>query len=328
VCHIAGLTLDAVGASSFMWKQQHVVGHHVFTNVSSEDPDIRVATGGTDVRRITQWQPRGVHHAVQHLYLGALYGLLALKSIFVDDFSALASGSIGAVRLSKLRGHEAAAFWAGKILFAAWWLVAPAAAGVWKLPQLAALWLVCLLCCGWTLAFMFQVCALLVCALQVCVGACVCAPEESSRGESRSLGRIAWALFAASPAQTSWAGSHSMLVQVAHVVEEVEFLEKDGAGQIAGSWAAKQVATSADFAHGSAFWTHISGGLNYQIVHHLFPGVIHTHYPALAPIVQRVAAKHGVKYTVFPSLWSALHSHFKHLQRVGAYSAPSLHTIG
>lgn len=50
---------------------------------------------------------------------------------------------------------------------------------------------------------------------------------------------------------------------------EVEFLQADTAtGKVARGWAAAQVATSADFAHGSWFWTHISGGLNYQVGTH------------------------------------------------------------
>ena len=119
------------------------------------------------------------------------------------------------------------------------------------------------------------------------------------------------------------------VVQVAHVVDEVEFLEKDSSGKVAGGWAAQQLATSADFCHGSLFWTHISGGLNYQVVHHLFPGVLHTHYPAIAPIIQKHAARHGIKYRVFPTFLSALSNHFKHLQRMGSLAVtPSLHTIG
>jgi acyl-lipid (8-3)-desaturase len=82
-----------------MWKQQHVVGHHAYTNVVGEDPDIRVKPDGSDVRRVVIQQPRGAHHAVQHLYLGLLYALLAFKSILVDDFSAVASGSIGSVKV-------------------------------------------------------------------------------------------------------------------------------------------------------------------------------------------------------------------------------------
>ncbi len=40
--YMLGTTLDIIGASSFMWKQQHVVGHHTYTNVDGLDPDIRV----------------------------------------------------------------------------------------------------------------------------------------------------------------------------------------------------------------------------------------------------------------------------------------------
>lgn len=54
-CYCLGLTLDVVGASSFMWKQQHVVGHHAFTNVDGLDPDLRV--NDPDVRRVTRHQP-------------------------------------------------------------------------------------------------------------------------------------------------------------------------------------------------------------------------------------------------------------------------------
>jgi acyl-lipid (8-3)-desaturase len=157
LCYIAGLTLDAVGASSFMWKQQHVVGHHAYTNVISEDPDIRVKPGGTDVRRVVQQQPRGPHHPFQHVYLGVLYCLLAAKSILIDDFSALATGGIGPVRIAPFAMHEALAFWTGKLLFMSWFLVAPLAWSRWTPYQLFGLWAVALAFCGWTLAFMFQV---------------------------------------------------------------------------------------------------------------------------------------------------------------------------
>jgi acyl-lipid (8-3)-desaturase len=140
-----------------MWKQQHVVGHHVFTNVHSEDPDIRVKPDGTDVRRVTPWQPHSIHHKLQHLYLGVLYSLLSFKSIFMDDFSALTSGRIGPVKLAKMRGHEMFSFWTGKVLFAFWWIASPVMWSSWNVLQLIGLWAVCLAVCGWTLALMFQV---------------------------------------------------------------------------------------------------------------------------------------------------------------------------
>ena len=52
--------------------------------------------------------------------------------------------------------------------------------------------------------------------------------------------------------------------QVAHVTGEVQF-PKTKDGQVGMGWAAGQVATTADFSHGSWFWTHFSGGLNYQV---------------------------------------------------------------
>lgn len=119
------------------------------------------------------------------------------------------------------------------------------------------------------------------------------------------------------------------LLQVAHVVEDVVFLKKNDKEVVPGGWAEQQIATSADFCHNSFFWTHFSGGLNYQVIHHLFPGIIHTHYPAIAPIVMRIAKKHGVKYQVYETFWSALVSHFSHLRRVGAgLYIPSLQTVG
>ena len=37
---------------------------------------------------------------------------------------------------------------------------------------------------------------------------------------------------------------------------------------------------------GGWFLCHLHGGLNYQIEHHLFPGMNHCHYPTIAPIVR------------------------------------------
>ena len=76
--HAMQLTLDAVGASSFMWRQQHVVGHHAYTNVEGVDPDIRCAPE-KDIRRVNEMQPHEGYHPFQHVYLFFAYGLLSFK---------------------------------------------------------------------------------------------------------------------------------------------------------------------------------------------------------------------------------------------------------
>ena len=39
-----------------------------------------------------------------------------------------------------------------------------------------------------------------------------------------------------------------------------------------------------------------------QVVHHLFPGVCHTHYPAIAPIVQDTCKEFGIPYMIYPTV--------------------------
>ena len=102
--HAMQLTLDVVGASSFMWKQQHVAGHHAYTNVEGIDPDIRCSE--KDVRRVNEHQPHEPYHRVQHVYLALMYGLLSLKSCFVDDFNAFFSGRIGWVKVMKFTSRR------------------------------------------------------------------------------------------------------------------------------------------------------------------------------------------------------------------------------
>ena len=59
------------------------------------------------------------------------------------------------------------------------------------------------------------------------------------------------------------------------------------------------------------------GGLNQQVEHHLFPNICHIHYQQLAPIVKRVATKHGLPYHENKSFLSALHSHYRMLKHFG-----------
>ncbi len=51
-----------------------------------------------------------------------------------------------------------------------------------------------------------------------------------------------------------------------------------------------------------------------QVVHHLFPNICHTHYPAIAPIVVETCREFGVPYKVFPSVRSCpvLRTHYCH----------------
>ena len=105
--------------------------------------------------------------------------------------------------------------------------------------------------------------------------------------------------------------------QLAHCVEEADFASADELSGPKRIWAVHEVETTVDFCPRNPVLTWVLGGLNYQIEHHLFPRVPHTHYRRIAEIVRRNSEKHGVRYTAQPSLWFALRSHFRHLRTMG-----------
>jgi linoleoyl-CoA desaturase len=105
--------------------------------------------------------------------------------------------------------------------------------------------------------------------------------------------------------------------QLAHCVEEASFASADELRNERRIWAVHEVETTVDFCPRNAVLGWVVGGLNFQIEHHLFPRVPHTHYPQIAKIVQRNAERHGVRYAAHDSLRSALRSHFRHLRTMG-----------
>jgi linoleoyl-CoA desaturase len=110
----------------------------------------------------------------------------------------------------------------------------------------------------------------------------------------------------------------SVVFQLAHCVEEADFPEPmPGTDRLANAWAVHQIRTSVDFARSNPVLTWYLGGLNFQIEHHLFPGICHVHYPRLAGIVEQVCAEFGVRYSAHRSFQSALLSHWRWLGRMG-----------
>lgn len=107
-----------------------------------------------------------------------------------------------------------------------------------------------------------------------------------------------------------------LMFGVNHLTEDCAFPDNNLAVD-KRDWAVLQVMTSSNFANDSSFWTFISGGLNFQIEHHLFPGMNHTFLPLISPIVRQTCKEFGVPYQSFPSFWSAVYSYYAHLKNLG-----------
>jgi fatty acid desaturase (delta-4 desaturase) len=83
-------------------------------------------------------------------------------------------------------------------------------------------------------------------------------------------------------------------------------------------WFKSQVETSSTYGSYISAW--LTGGLNHQVEHHLFPRMSSAWYPVIAPTVREVCKKHGVQYIYYPwvfqNFWATLK--YMHVAGTGA----------
>lgn len=116
----------------------------------------------------------------------------------------------------------------------------------------------------------------------------------------------------------------ALIFQLAHIVEGTDFPVPDQDGTMEYSWAVHQMYTTADFARKNPLANFLFGGLNFQIEHHLFPKICHTHYKNLAPIVKATAKEYNLPYIEHDTFFGAIRSHIKVLKRLGTVQMPAM----
>lgn len=110
----------------------------------------------------------------------------------------------------------------------------------------------------------------------------------------------------------------AIVFQLAHIVEDAVFETPDSANyKVQTEWAVHQVQTTANFATRSKIVSWFTGGLNFQVEHHLFPRISHIHYPKINELVRETCQQFNVNYMEFPSVLAAIRSHVVHLKHVG-----------
>lgn len=109
----------------------------------------------------------------------------------------------------------------------------------------------------------------------------------------------------------------STIFQTAHVVPTSDYPLPDSNNELKNSWAVHQLYTTCDFAPNSKIFSWFIGGLNYQVVHQLFPNISHIHYKKIASIVQQIAQKHNLPYHVNRSFLEAIYQHLLMLKTLG-----------
>jgi linoleoyl-CoA desaturase len=147
---ILSLSLNALGANSYFWKQKHNIIHHTYTNVDGIDDDIAKSPiiRQCDTQR---WVPA---HKIQHLYLPFIYSLSAIFWIYIMDFKKYFSRKIYTTDAWKMSTKNHVVFWITKIYYAAIFIVIPII--VWGWQGWLAGYLVANVLMGLVLSFVFQ----------------------------------------------------------------------------------------------------------------------------------------------------------------------------
>lgn len=256
----SAMTLDMIGGSSYLWRWKHAVFHHTYVNIKDYDADIDLGV----LFRLSPHHQRFAHQRLQHWYAFPLYGVMAMKWHFYDDFRDLVTGRMGVQPYPRPRGWDLFTLVAGKLVF-------------------------------FTLAFGIPLLF-----------------------HSIATVAIFYAITAAVAGITL-----SIVFQLAHCVEEADFVEPPaGSDEIDSAWAVHQAQSTVNFARNSRIATWYLGGLNFQIEHHLLPGICHVNYPAIAPIVKQTCEEFGVRYAEFPSFTRGVIAHLAWLKRMGQPEQP------
>jgi len=105
----------------------------------------------------------------------------------------------------------------------------------------------------------------------------------------------------------------ALVFQSAHVVPTSEFPMPNDSNVIEQDSAMHQILTTANFAPNNRLLSWYFGGLNFQIEHHLFPGMCHIHHREISKIVKATAEEFGLPYNTKPTFISAIASHWRML---------------
>jgi linoleoyl-CoA desaturase len=110
----------------------------------------------------------------------------------------------------------------------------------------------------------------------------------------------------------------ALIFQPNHFNEEATFPEADEDGHISNNYIQHIFDTTSDYARENPFATWILGSLNLHVIHHMFPGICHVHYPALTNIVRATAEEHGLTYRENRTITGAFIAHLRFLKVLGS----------
>lgn len=307
---MAGWTLDMIGASAFTWEIQHMLGHHPYTNVLDMEEDKR-KNAGIDVpfeekdqesdpdvfssfplvRMHPEHKPEWFHK-YQHLYAPFLFAFMTLAKVLQQDVELAISKRLYHIDANCRYGSplNVLRFWTMKVITMGYMVILPCY--FQGIAKGLGLFFVGHLACGELLATMFIV-------NHVIEGIAFATKSDSKNGTEMCPVTV--------NGVTPMKATQAKLLSSNKSVKKIPL----------NDWAAVQCQTSVNWASGSWFWNHFSGGLSHQIEHHLFPSICHTNYVHIQDVVESTCIEFGVPYQNEPSLYTAYFKMLSHLKFLG-----------
>lgn len=278
-------TLEGAGASLCHYLEERQIALRTLTHplpfglAQESDPDV---FSSFPLMRMHPLHAPSWFHRYQHLYAPLLFALMTLAKVFQQDFEVVLSGRLYHIDATVRYGSawNLARFWGMKLVTMVYMMGLPiyfhgVAKGI-------ALFVVGHMACGELLATMFIV-------NHVIEGVSYGKKDLRGADGDKSEGKVG------KPATI--AGDTPM-----------ERTRRDAEGRAGkkgdvppvpfNDWAAVQCQTSVNWAPGSWFWNHFSGGLSHQIEHHLFPSICHTNYAYIHDVVERTCEEYGDRKSV------------------------------
>ena len=114
---LLGYSLDLLGTSSYVWRFQHNIDHHTYTNVDRADADIDVGI----VLRVSPTQKRRPFHRFQHLYIWVLYCLYLFQWLLWSEWRDLFRSRIGENPFPRPKGKELVGLAIAKVVSLTLW---------------------------------------------------------------------------------------------------------------------------------------------------------------------------------------------------------------
>jgi len=150
VNYFFGLSMNALGSDSFMWRQKHNLVHHTYTNIDGIDDDI----SKTPFLRMSDSQPRFKAHRFQHIYLPFLYSISTIYWVLVKDFEDYILGSRFSVEVCKMKPMDHVMFWVTRVIYFGLYLVLPSF--IWGIGWTILGFTLMHMMLGLTMSFVFQ----------------------------------------------------------------------------------------------------------------------------------------------------------------------------